>query len=197
MTKLEFLLSLREALSGLPQDEVLERLNFYREMIEDRVEEGLSEEEAVAAVGSVDEIAAQIIEEISHTKQQAKPKKRLTAWEIVLLVLGSPVWLSLLIAVVAVLFSLYVSLWAIIVALWAVFASFIGCAFGGIAGGAGFALGGKPFTGLAMIGAGLMCAGLSIFAFFGCKAATKGAVLLVKMVARGIKKRLENRREVE
>ena len=51
MTKLKFLLLLNERLSHLPSKEVEERLAFYSEMIEDRMEEGLSEEEAVSEVG--------------------------------------------------------------------------------------------------------------------------------------------------
>lgn len=39
MTKLQFLMALHEKLSGLPREE--ERLSFYSEMIEDRMEEGL------------------------------------------------------------------------------------------------------------------------------------------------------------
>ena len=46
MTKLSFLFSLREKLSALPTEEAEERLRSYSEMIEDRMEEGLSEEEA-------------------------------------------------------------------------------------------------------------------------------------------------------
>ena len=111
MTKLEFLLSLNEKLSGLPMAEVKERLNFYIEMIEDRIEEGLSEEEAVSAVGSVEQIAEQIISEIPLTKiatEKIKPKRQLKGWEICLLILGAPLWLSLVIGAVSVLFSLYV-----------------------------------------------------------------------------------------
>ena len=92
MTKHEFLLSLQNRLSGLPQDDVEERLTFYCEMIEDRMEEGLSEEEAVSAIGSVDEIAAQIVADIplaKIAKVKIRSKGRLKAWEIVLLVLGS------------------------------------------------------------------------------------------------------------
>ena len=48
MNKLEFMRRLREALSGLPQEELAERLTFYDEMIADRTEDGLSEEAAVA-----------------------------------------------------------------------------------------------------------------------------------------------------
>ena len=69
MTKLQFLLALHDKLASLPQKEVEERLNFYSEMIEDRMEDGLSEEQAVAAVGATDEIAAQIAAEIPLTKK--------------------------------------------------------------------------------------------------------------------------------
>lgn len=189
MSKQEFLAQLRKGLSGLPQDDVDERVNFYSEMIEDRMEEGLSEAEAVSAVGPVDEIAAQIVADMPLTKlvkEKVKPKRRLKAWEIVLLALGSPVWLSLLVAAFAVILSLYVVLWSVIISLWAVFASFIGCALGGIAAGIAFAIGVNGLTGVAMLGAGIVCAGLSIFLFFGCKAATIGTLLLTKRIALGI-----------
>jgi len=198
MSKQEFLLRLRKGLSGLPQDDIEERLIYYSEMIDDRMEEGFSEEEAVAEIGSVDEIAAQIVSEIPFTKfvkEKIKPKKRLGAWEIILIILGSPIWLSLLIAAFAVIFSLYAALWAVIISLWAVFGSLIGFAFGEIAAGIGFTLGGYEVSGIAMIGAGVVGAGLSIFLCFGCKAVTKGILLLTKKVALGIKNCFVNRRE--
>ena len=200
MTKIEFLLSLHDRLSGLPQDEVEERLNFYIEMIEDRMEEGLSEEEAVSAVGSVDEIAAQIADDVSHgkvTNENIKSKRRPKTWEIVLLALGSPIWLSLLIVAVAVVISLYVSLWSVIISLWAVFGSFIACAFYGVVSGVGLALSGNDIGGIAMIGAVLFCAGLSIALFFGCEAATKGTLMLTKKIAQWIKNRFTRKDEVK
>lgn len=123
MSKQEFLAQLRKGLSGLPQDDIEERLTFYSEMIEDRIEEGLSEEEAISAAGSIDEIVAQVVADIPLAKiarERIKAKRRLKAWEIVLLALGSPIWLSLGIAAVAVILSLYVSLWSVIISLWAV-----------------------------------------------------------------------------
>lgn len=191
MTKLKFLLSLHDKLSDLPQNEVEERLSFYSEMIEDRMEEGLSEEEAVSAIGSVDEIASQIVADIPLTKivkEKIKPPKKLKTWEIILLVLGSPIWLSLAIAAISVIFSLYVSLWAVIISLWAVYGSLIGCAIGFIIAGIGIFITGNDLTGIAMLGAGLVCTGLSVFMFYGCKAITNGTLLLTKKIALGIKK---------
>lgn len=190
MNKKEFFAQLRQGLAGLPQAELDERLLFYSEMIEDRIEEGASEEEAVAAVGSVDEIIAQIVGEIplaTLVKEKIKPKKRLSGWVIALLVLGSPIWFSLLIVAVSVVFSLYVALWAVIFSLWAVFVSLAGSAFGVIIGGIYLSFFHPIFTGLALVGAGLVCAGLSILFFLGCKAATKGLLVLTKKMLFGIK----------
>ncbi len=192
MTKLQFLLALHDKLSGLPKDEIEERLNFYSEMIEDRMEEGLTEQEAVAAVGSVDEIVAQIIDDtplVKIAKEKMKPKRRLKMWEIVLLAVGSPVWVSLLIAAFAFAFSLYIALWSVIVSLWAVFAAFVGSAFGAVVGGAVIAIAKNVYIGLALVAAGLVCAGLAIFLFFGCKAAAKATVLLTKKMILSIKNR--------
>ena len=50
MNKQEFLKNLRVSLSNLPQEEIEERIIFYSEMIDDRIEEGLSEEEAKAMI---------------------------------------------------------------------------------------------------------------------------------------------------
>lgn len=198
MTRIKFILELGKRLDGLPTNEVEDRLNFYSEMISDRIEDGLSEEEAVAAIGAVDEIAEQIIADIPLTKivkEKIKPKRRLCVWEILLLVLGSPVWLSLLIAVFAVAISIYCSVWAVIISLWAVFVSFVGCAFGLTVGGAMLAIGGNALPGVATIGAGISCAGLAIFAFYGCKIATRAILLLTKKALRAIKSRFIKRRD--
>ena len=50
MTKQEFSDKLKKLLSSLTEEEISERIGFYLEMIDDRIEEGLSEDEAVSAV---------------------------------------------------------------------------------------------------------------------------------------------------
>ncbi len=54
MNKQEFLNALRSQLKGLPKDELENRISFYEEMINDRMDEGLSEEAAVADIGGED-----------------------------------------------------------------------------------------------------------------------------------------------
>jgi len=56
---------------------------------------------------------------------------------------------------------------------------------------------GEWLVGAAVLGAGLACAGLAIFAFFGCVYATKGAAWLTKMTFVGIAKLFTGRREKE
>ena len=185
MSKQEFLDALKEHLSGFPKEELDERLDFYSEMIDDRIESGLPEEDAVLELGAPKAVAAQILKEtplLRLAKERIKKKRRLATWEIILLAVGSPVWLSLLIAAAAVLLSLYASLWSVLVSLWAAFASLAGGALGGLAGGTVFLFSVGVPVGLAVIGGGLVCAGLSIFLFFGCRAATKGTLIFTKRI---------------
>ena len=190
MSKQEFLVQLRKGLSGLPQEDIEERLTFYSEMIDDRMEEGLSELEAVSAIGTVDAIITQILSDTPLTKlvkEKAKPKRTVKPWEIVLLILGSPIWLSLLIAAFAIILAAYIVVWSVVITLWSIEASFAACTLGGIVSAAVFSFQGNGSTGLAMLSAGVICAGLSIFMLYGCKAATKGILLLTKKMALGIK----------
>ncbi len=190
MNKNEFLEELRKGLSGLPQDDIEERLTFYSEMIDDRMEEGLSQEEAVAEIGSVKDIVSQIMSEIPLSrlvKEKVKPKRALRAWEIVLLALGSPIWISLLIAALAIVFSLYVVLWSVIICLWAAGLGIAGGSLGGILSAVIFTIQGNFLQGAAVLGAALVCAGIFILWFFMCQQILKGVLLLTKKLALGFK----------
>ncbi len=177
MNKQEFMTKLRKGLCGLSQKEKKEHLAFYSEMIDDRIEDGLSEEVAVSEIGNIEDIITQI--------KTTTPKKKKNAGVIVLLILGFPVWGSLLIATAAVALSLYVAWWVVLIALWAVFGTLLGCALGGIVGGIILSCYGNYSSGLALVGAGLVCAGLGIFLFYGCKAATKATLRLTKKWIQG------------
>ena len=190
MNKQDFLARLREGLSGLPQEDITERVSFYDEMIDDRMEEGLTEEEAAAEVGPVEEIVSQIVAETPLpvlVRERVMPRRRLQAWEIILLVLGFPVWLPLLTAVFAIVFSICIVLWAVILSLWAVEVSFAVGSLGGTAVGILLACKGELSQSVLTIGAGMVLGGLSIFLFFGCRAATRGASVLSGKIALGIK----------
>ena len=194
MKKTEFLYRLDELLEALPSGDAKRSLDYYGEMIDERVESGMSEEEAVAELGSPESIAEQILGEVAPcTPKRTRKRSPLT---IILLILGSPVWLSLLIAAVAVILSLYVSLWAVIISLWAAQISIAVSTPTALVCAVGYFCGGEVISGIAMIGGALVLAGLSIFMFYGCRTATKGTLALTKKIAIGIKKRLSKKEAV-
>lgn len=169
MNRQEFLAALRSGLSGLPQEDVQRTLDFYGEMVDDYMEDGMSEGEAVAAVGPVRDIVAQILAETPLPKlvrAKVKPKHPLKAWEIVLLVLGSPLWVPLLLAGGLLVLSCYAVLWSVIVSLYAVDLSFL---LGALAGGISFLQSvstGDVVPGLFLLGLGLVSFGIFILLFF-------------------------------
>ena len=190
MNKQEFLFRLRQGLSGLPQSDIEERLSFFCEAIDDRMEDGMSEEEAIAALGSVDEIAQQILSDIPLTKlvrAKIKPKRTIKAWEIVLLILGFPLWFPLLISIAAVIFSIYVTIWSIVITLYAVNLTFALCAVAALPLSVLLICVGKLQLGLLAMSTCLIMAGLTIGWFFLAKYATKGTLWLGKRILLGIK----------
>ena len=223
MTKPEFLDKLQAGLLGLTESDAQERLNFYSEMIDDRMEEGLSEEQAVAQVGDVQVIVANILAEIPQnapvqadaevvkqviakvekpTHHQATPKKEekkhMQTWQIILLILGFPLWLPLLIAAFAVVISLIAVLWSVVGTLWgALFGTLAGCGIALTLIGLCCMIAGEWLVGAAVLGAGLACAGLAVFAFYGCIYTTKGAAWLTKVTFVGIAKLFKGRREAQ
>ena len=190
MTKQELTLTLTEKLGGLPWEEIERSMEYYDEMINDRMEEGMSEAEAIAALGSVDEIAQQILSEIPLSRlvrAKIKPKRTIRAWEIILLILGFPLWFPLLISIAAVIFSIYVTIWSIVITLYAVDLSFALSTIAALPLSILLFCSGEPLFGLFGIGATLILGGLSIAWFFLAKYATKGTWWMGKRMLLGIK----------
>ena len=189
MNKEEFLSELRRKLSGLPQEDIEERIAFYSEMIDDRMEDGLPEE-AVAGIGTVDGIVEQIMSEIPLSKlvrEKVKSKRSLKAWEIILLVLGSPIWLPILISVLAIFLSVYVIIWAVAVCIYAACFSMAAGAVGGISGLFISLFKGAPAVALFSLGAAAVCAGLSILLLYVSVWVTKLILKMTKRIVLGIK----------
>ena len=64
MTRDEFLGRLGELLACLPAEQVEETKAFYAEAIADRMEDGMSEEEAVTAMGTPGEVAEATLDDL-------------------------------------------------------------------------------------------------------------------------------------
>lgn len=190
MDKKEFLSALEARLAGLPEADLQASLDFYAEMLDDLMEGGMTEQEAVASLGSVDAIAEEILMDTplpKLIKAKMKPKRRMRAWEIVLIAVGSPVWFPILIALFAVALALYITLWAVVLSLYAAdLALAVSVPAGLIAAIALFA-NGQPAAALLFLGAGLVLAGFAILWFFLCNLTAKGVWQLGKLTLRGIK----------
>ena len=195
MTQQAFIDALSAALASLPPADRNRSLDYYREIIGDRMEEGCSEEEAVAALGDPALIAKQILEETqSPVLETADPspasgnaanaaeksRKALKAWEIILLILGAPLWLPLLLAGLILLLSFFLVLWVLVLCLYLIPV----CLF---SSGIGFAVGAFfffPVPGLApaalLFGSGLILLGLGILLFIALGPVTRGIARLTK-----------------
>ena len=109
MKKRVFLQKLKRKLSGLPRREIEERLGFYSEMIDDKIEDGLTEEKAVAQVSAGVLDSDELAEEgaFAYLNERLPQKRKMSATVAALLIIGSPLWLSLIIAAFALTISFY------------------------------------------------------------------------------------------
>ena len=193
MKKGEFLFELRKKLHGLPKNDVESKIEFYSEMIDDLIEDGMNEEEAVAKIGSTDEIVDTILVDTPLSKivkEKVKPKKKVTAVEILIIILGFPLWFPLLLTALILCFVGYILLWVLAVVVYSVFIAVTLSVLGGIGIGIYYLIVNNQFYGGIIISAAIVCAGLSILLFYGCKYTTKGIIKLSKGLLLGFKRML-------
>ena len=198
MRKQDFIKELRINLSFLPKEEIEDRISFYSELIDDKIEEGLKEEDAIKSIGNVNEIVDQIINDMPLSKiakDKIKPKRKLSALEVTLIIIGSPIWLSLLLSLVAILFSLYIVGWSVVISIWAVFISLISVLVAGIALTIISLFSNSALVALSYLGATLIILGLTILMHYVCKIMTKVYIKLTKLIVLSIKKKMLKRGE--
>lgn len=108
----------------LSPKEMYKTLNFFEEMIDDRIDEGLSEEEAVSQLGDINIIVDQILDEHNIEKKQTKLVWRFIPRELgfIITVLLFPAWItifsliaSLFIVILSIIFSIVLSIIAIFI----------------------------------------------------------------------------------
>lgn len=187
MTKQEFLSELERALGKLPHAEVEQALAFYDEAISDRMEDGLSEAEALASLGPVDEIAAQIAAETPPIPRAiARANTGSRTLNIVLLAAFSPIWIPIVLALAAATLAVYVAIWAVIAALWAVDAVLVLMPFAGLAALTSTLGGGMPLPGVFVFGLSLVSSGFGLVASFAVFRASKLLFRATRSFARWI-----------
>ncbi len=127
MKKIEFLALLRQKISILPKHEVEATLEYYSEMIDDYIESGYTTEQAIAQMGGVDNVAAQVLagEQIPVYEAYGVRKQKKNGLLIVLLILGFPVWFPLLLTAFCLLLTVAIVLAVLaIVVPWSLVVSF-------------------------------------------------------------------------
>ena len=191
MKKEQFLRDLGLRLSSLPYADKKRSLDFYSEMIDDRIEDGISEEEAVKKMGTPAFAAEKILTDLPITTlARARVRGSRSTFSIVMIILASPIWISLLaaafsivVSVFAALFSILAVIFSLIVTLWALEAAF---ALGGAAGIITCPLAilfakNMPLA-FMMLGGGFVLIALAIFLYYGAIYATKGLLYASKGV---------------
>lgn len=176
MTKEIFLQELTCRLQQFPTEEVDRQRLYYEELLEDMIEDGLSEEAAVEKLGAPDTIASEILQDIplqSLVKHRLRPKNGWTGAAIALTALGAPLWLPLLLALLLTSGAMFLAFCSMIAALFISVLALV-CAglltllrgFGLFTLGGGYAV----FT----IGAGFILLGLTCLTFLVAKYASIG-----------------------
>ena len=191
MKKEAFLRALEGRLEGMSAEERARALEFCAESIDDRVEDGMDEEAAVAALGDVEDVARGLLADRPlGAVVRERVRHESNAGRVVLLICASPLLLTLF----AVGLSVYAALWAAMIAVYAAVASLLiagaACALGGVA--AIFFVGTAP--GLCVCGSGLISFALGLMLFDPARAAAKGSLKLTKAFGRGCKRLIVGRR---
>ncbi len=162
MLKSEFLKQLENRLVGIPKEDLNRTIDYYNEIISDKQEDGMSEEEAINSLGSIDEIVKDILNEIpikKLVKEKLQLNRKLKTWEIVLLSVTSIIWVPIAIVMFAVILVLYVCLWSGVISLGAAAISCLASSFVAIIGSIAFVTG-NVCKGLFLIGVGMASLGV-------------------------------------
>jgi len=210
MTKIEYLNKIRQILGSKRTPEAERSIEYYSEMIDDLIEDGMTVEEATAKIGTPEEIADLILNGSNDSKQDDtvesstvsghKVKRKFKPWQTLLIILTSPIWLSILLTVIIIAFCiaitaivLYIVLWSVIISLYAAILGLAVSSIAALCAAVIFTATGQFHSALFTLGAALVLAGITIPSFIGMNKLT---ILVLKLSGRiiGIRK---SRREAK
>lgn len=200
MNKTEFLESIKQKLNGLPEKDIQSAVEYYEEAIDDRTEDGLTEEQAITEIGTPDDIAEKIMMETSIPKlitAKAKPKRTLKAWEIILIIISAPVWLWLAAVLIIIFMAVIVAIMAVMIAIICVVVSLIFGGLGSFVAGIAQLINGYSYPSLALVGMALVMTGIGLFLVIPIKKAVAGLWKLIYRFIRWTKKKIIGNRKAE
>lgn len=169
MTQNEFLSELKAHLSKIPKNEREKIVEYYAEIINDKIDEGKTEEQAVSELGSPEKVAQSVIEDYSDNETKHNNGKKSHS-------VGAIIGFSILIPFVILMIAV----------LGVVSLSFIIASGALIISGAGFFISSfwifvQNFSaGLYQLGAGFFTAAIGVFAMYGSIAFGKMYFRIVK-----------------
>lgn len=194
MNKEEFLTTLRSELEKKSVSNIDNMIEYYDEMICDRIEDGMSEEDAINSMDSISTIVNEAVldktiptlmkEKVSKSRKEAKANGHSVLW-IVLAILGFPIWLPLLLTFGIVIFVLFVLLWVLVLTCFIVLISFA------LAAVACLALPFFAFSAPSLflcIGAALVLGGLTVLLWKPICACAKALTRLIADFLRAVKR---------
>ena len=174
MNKAVFLDCIKEKIRHLPYEDLRRNLDFYGEMIDDRMEEGLSEEEAVATMELPELIAEKILDENdAAASQEATAKQTKRRWYAIPLSVLYGLILMLLWTAVAVVYAILISLAGAALVLLTY------CVLSAVAS--------EPAPALVFGGAALVCIGAFLFLLPVCRAVRRGSCGVGRRLGQKIK----------
>ena len=179
MNRKKFLRRIKWELRGLPRQEMATMVEYFDESISERMERGMSEAAAMAALGSPKDAAGNILAEMpdEFADKVKKSGGMNRALKIFVIVFASPILISLIAAAFSVAVSLAAAYVAVIVS---IFAAALGCAAGAL--GCTALIFVSDSVGLLLgVGAGFVCAGLAIL-FAICGIAVVKTTLKIKVM---------------
>ena len=165
MNKTDFMLQLNNALhkAHVPQNEARDAVQFYAECVDERVEDGATEAEAIEGLGSIDSIVESVVADLPKA---ARGIGRLDsgnkALKVILLVLTFPVWGSILVSLALVAAALIAVLWSLLAAAAALWIACITAGLAGIAALVHGAANGAGQAGALGFGIGIALSGLAV-----------------------------------
>ncbi|MBO4678392.1 MAG: hypothetical protein J5626_01840 [Lachnospiraceae bacterium] len=185
MTKEVFLKTLKSELEKQSISNIESMIEYYDEMICDRMEEGMSEEDAVDSMDSIPEIVHEAVldksvpalvrEKVRKSREAAEKSGHGWLW-ITLAIIGFPVWLPLLITAFVLALTFFIVFWVLVATLFIVILSL------GIAAIACFICTPLVFFGhisvasaLVSLGGAFFLAGIVVLLWKPCVSLVKGA----------------------
>ncbi|OYP46467.1 hypothetical protein CG709_03700, partial [Lachnotalea glycerini] len=112
MNKAVFLKELALYLNKMKKEDKDRFITYYDEMLSDYIENGMSEEDAVNKIGDPKRVAEELLESHDSVKIEI-PSTGSKFLNIILLILGFPLWGSLLLSGIIMIISIYVLLWCL------------------------------------------------------------------------------------